>query len=396
MKKLYKRIIAGILTVVTIFLACSPVAFASDAGSLQSYQPETFWGWLQSIDNSSWNFWKSLLDKDICPKSPNTNGLHEFVQTATTVDGKDGLYYVCRYCGDSADIVGKKVHQQQVDSLPASGYNSDGSLLWSPALKYINALYITGAGFSWTSHYKACPHFSTDNSTYVPDAPFVANFDCDNLSVSIRPESGSSGFNFTRGFFVFSDIYPVSGFYTLLDTPSWKGYSISSSGDRVEYNRSFGEHTAVYYGAKEKYLYDLEFLNSGKVFRFVSIQGFVPVYEIIPDTAIDTTLSGPYGINSRPTTITGGNYGIVGDNGQITTINNNQQIINETNNTYYNPATGQTVPILNWTYDYGDRIYTLELEGSVTVDVRYGDENITITENTVNEGGATVNNYTIF
>lgn len=81
MKKLYKRIIAGILTVVTIFLACSPVAFASDAGSLQSYQPETFWGWLQSIDNSSWNFWKSLLDKDICPKSPNTNGRHEFVQT---------------------------------------------------------------------------------------------------------------------------------------------------------------------------------------------------------------------------------------------------------------------------------------------------------------------------
>ena len=78
-------------------MACSPVAFASDAGSLQSYQPETFWGWLQSIDNSSWNFWKSLLDKDICPKSPNTNGRHEFVQTATTVDGKDGLFYVCRY-----------------------------------------------------------------------------------------------------------------------------------------------------------------------------------------------------------------------------------------------------------------------------------------------------------
>ncbi|MCI9223079.1 MAG: hypothetical protein HFF22_06870 [Oscillospiraceae bacterium] len=54
------------------------------------------------------------------------------------------------------------------------------------------------------------------------------------------------------------------------------------------------------------------------------------------------------------------------------------------------------MPILNWTYDYGDRIYTLELEGSVTVDVRYGDENITITENTINEGDTIVNNYTIY
>lgn len=123
---------------------------------------------------------------------------------------------------------------------------------------------------------------------------------------------------------------------------------------------------------------------------------YFPFYEIIPDTAIDTTPTGPYGINSRPTAITGGNYGIVGDNGQITTVTNNNQIINETNNTYYNPATGQTVPILNWTYDYGDRIYTLELEGSVTVDVRYGDENITITENTINEGDTIVNNYTIY
>jgi len=367
-------------------------AFAASAPVYD--QKTTWWHWVKDVPFLG--DWVAYRLGAVCP---NSEDKYHHASTYQSVH-EDGYFTcICTYCGQEfiayeSDL--KQSYQQQVDSLPASGYNSDGSLLWSPALKYINALYITGAGFSWTSHYKACPHFSTDNSTYVPDAPFVANFDCDNLSVSIRPESGSSGFNFTRGFFVFSDIYPVSGFYTLLDTPSWKGYSISSSGDRVEYNRSFGEHTAVYYGAKEKYLYNLEFLNSGKVFRFVSIQGFVPVYEIIPDTAIDTTLSGPYGINSRPTTITGGNYGIVGDNGQITTINNNQQIINETNNTYYNPATGQTVPILNWTYDYGDRIYTLELEGSVTVDVRYGDENITITENTINEGDTIVNNYTIY
>ena len=161
MKKLYKRIIAGILTFVTIFLACSPVAFASDAGSLQSYQPETFWGWLQSIDNSSWNFWKSLLDKDICPKSPNTNGRHEFVQTATTVDGKDGLFYVCRYCGDSADIVGKKVHQQQVDSLPAAGYNSAGRLSWQPSF---NDIDFNGCAVSVTNSFNGFSSLPYSNS----------------------------------------------------------------------------------------------------------------------------------------------------------------------------------------------------------------------------------------
>ena len=83
---------------------------------------------------------------------------------------------------------------------------------------------------------------------------------------------------------------------------------------------------------------------------------------------------------TRPTSISGGNYGIVGDNGQITKVENNSTIVNETNNTYYNPATGQTQPITNWAYDYSDRSYTLTLEGGKTSTVTYGDEYITIQE----------------
>ena len=87
-----------------------------------------------------------------------------------------------------------------------------------------------------------------------------------------------------------------------------------------------------------------------------------------------------YNINTRPTSITGGNYGIVGDNGQITKVEDNSTIINETNNTYYNPATGQTVPITNWSYDYSDRSYKVTLESGDTATITYGDENITIQE----------------
>lgn len=108
---------------------------------------------------------------------------------------------------------------------------------------------------------------------------------------------------------------------------------------------------------------------------------FFPAFEFVPDSGSGSGSVGDvYNISTRPTSISGGNYGIVGDNGQITKVENNSTIVNETNNTYYNPATGQTQPITNWTYDYSDRSYTLTLEGGKTSTVTYGDEYITIQE----------------
>ena len=116
---------------------------------------------------------------------------------------------------------------------------------------------------------------------------------------------------------------------------------------------------------------------------------YFPVYEIIPDTAIDPSTDTTYNITSRPTSITG-NYGIIGDNGQITAVEDNSTIVNETNNTYYNPATGTTSPITDWSYNYADRSYTVTTETGDTVTVTYGDENITI-----KEGDTTYNVYYI-
>ena len=118
-----------------------------------------------------------------------------------------------------------------------------------------------------------------------------------------------------------------------------------------------------------------------------------PIFELIPDSGLS---GNTYNINTRPTSITGGNYGIVGDNGQITKVEDNSTIINETNNTFYNPATGQTVPITNWSYDYSDRSYKVTLESGDTATVTYGDENITISQITTTEGDTITNNYTIY
>ncbi len=120
----------------------------------------------------------------------------------------------------------------------------------------------------------------------------------------------------------------------------------------------------------------------------------LPRFEVIPDSVL--VGSDTYNINTRPTSITGGNYGIVGDNGQITKVEDNSTIINETNNTFYNPATGTTVPIVNWSYDYSDRSYKVTLESGDTATVTYGDENITISQITTTEGDTITNNYTIY
>lgn len=103
---------------------------------------------------------------------------------------------------------------------------------------------------------------------------------------------------------------------------------------------------------------------------------YAPVYEFVPDTSISGDV---YNIATRPTSITGGNYGIVGDNGQITKVEGNT-IINETNNTVWNPVTGSTSNITDWSYDYSTRTYTVTLENGTTQTITYGDENITIQE----------------
>lgn len=110
---------------------------------------------------------------------------------------------------------------------------------------------------------------------------------------------------------------------------------------------------------------------------------YFPVFEVIPDTALSSDI---YTINSRPTSITG-DYGIIGDNGQIIKVEGDK-IVNETNNTYYNPSTGETTAITDWSYNYEDRSYTVTTEAGDTVTITYGDENVVI-----KEGDTTYNIY---
>lgn len=66
---------------------------------------------------------------------------------------------------------------------------------------------------------------------------------------------------------------------------------------------------------------------------------------------------------------------------------NNGKIFNEDNSTIYNPVTGDTTTVNNWTYDYSTRTYTGTTD-SGTMSVQYGDDCVVI-----NGDGSSYNVY---
>ncbi len=84
-----------------------------------------------------------------------------------------------------------------------------------------------------------------------------------------------------------------------------------------------------------------------------------------------------------------GDYGIIGDNGEITKVDGNV-IVDESNNTVYNPVTNTTTNITDWTYDYSTRTYTVTLDTGAKQTITYGDEHVII-----NEGDTVYNVYYI-
>ena len=369
------------------FLAvlCVP-AFASDSGSLSSPLSGDFWTWVQYSNN----WFKSIFDEDICPQSPNTNGRHELVKTHTTVDGKTGYFYVCKHCGKSAGEVGEGAYQEQVSTLPASGYSSDGSLLWSPVIECLWCQYYTNSSGRTTYYSSGCSHYVRPSDHKESETPAI--FDCEYSIITITARSGSSYTKSGVPYFKCAGVFPVDGLYAMQNSAKMVGYYINYTGPRVDVNLSYSESAPVVYSSGDLYLNEFNYASQ-PWYSVFSVQCFAPVFKVTPTVALSGDI---YNTNTRPTTITGGNYGIVGDDNNITTVTNTTQIVNEGDNLYYNPATGQTQTITDWTYNYDGRIYNITLDTGDTVSVEYGDENITIVENTTNEGDTIVNNYTIY
>lgn len=390
MQKSALRILSCFLAMVVLFLSVLPF----QAVGTEYVSKESFWNWVASSSNIAQGILSHIpigSRDNVCANSDD--GYHH--SNGFIKDGQDGYFRcVCKDCGQefrgyASDLA--PAYDNYVETLPASGYTSEGSILWSPKHECFYVGTYTSGGLN--PYY--CPHGSEWNGT-LPN--FLPTFDCSTLSVSIRPAVGSEQTGFSRAGLFISDTYPIDGYYMGIESPTYSGTALlygTSSWASVEGKPYAAESSAVFHYAgvafSKKFSYSVSFGGSP---AYVSFQLFSPVYKITPFNP--SGISDIYNTTTRPTSITGGNYGIVGDNGQINKVEDNSTIVNETNNTFYNPATGTTVPIVNWSYDYSDRSYKVTLESGDTVTVTYGDENITIQETTITEGDTITNNYTIY
>ena len=214
-------------------------------------------------------------------------------------------------------------------------------------------------------------------------------FDCINNTLSVR--ANEQLLYASSWFYGIDTVWPVDGYYSAIESPSVDGYYLTTSGTSVSFTWFYGSTPPSYFSAGSQYKVDRDSStgsSSPSVNRasYIYARVLAPVYKITPLDSVIGQVNNVYSIESRPTSITG-DYGIIGDNGQIVKVEGNK-IVNETNNIYTNPATGQTDTITNWSYDYSTRTYTLTLGGGTTTTVTYGDENVVI-----KEGDTTYNIY---
>ena len=342
------------------------------ANEVEYVQESTFWHWL----NKQGGIFNGIVAYGLgkaCPESPD--GYHR--SASTMGEGmlwKDDQYQcVCDYCHQhfwavESDI--KQSYNDYVETLPAQGYMSSGGFIWYPTVSDISHLW--------------------------PDLINNA-FDKDTLDSSSRSFSISLRTERLNGQQQFYYSVPFNGTYKLHDSLVLGYRYLSDDGIVSGVMPPRGDTKSVYKSSGQTVADQAVYPGYNPYFpskdSLVVYSYTLSSFEVIPETAIPADT---YNINTRPTSITGGNYGIVGDNGQITKVEDNSTIINETNNTFYNPATGTTVPIVNWSYDYSDRSYKVTLESGDTATITYGDENITISQITTTEGDTITNNYTIY
>lgn len=396
---MYKRIIALFLVLVISF-SCVPFAFAeysNDDFSSLGYWDQflmaltkissstDFGGYVQALSGQLSAGTCSMSDDGYhhadTPDRVGTfrKGFNSNSSTATA-------YCTCKYCGQSfEDVVSASDLQQsydaQVAELPATGYNSAGCLMWQPTVADIDYSRFESQTVSGGTGYeivKKLPHTYSYGEAYYSISSNVNGTGLEYIS-----SGGSNMFNLCTGIYF---KVPVSGSYRY-DKITCSYNILLVSGQRLSDIVIFEpdpvgfSHSET--GCKLYFGYGPVDLASRKDVSYGTASVPFPIYEVIPDTAIS---GDAYTINSRPTSITG-DYGIIGDNGQIIKVEGDK-IVNETNNTYINPATGTTDTITDWSYDYSTRTYTLTLGGGTTTTVTYGDENVII-----KEGDTTYNIY---
>lgn len=269
----------------------------------------------------------------------------------------------------------KNDYNDFVSTLPATGYDSAGKLLWQP--RWIEdtstwGLYFSGCVSStYDGYYQSNNKLSVSYLGSEFRFTVLANV---GYNCSYRLNASDNWHSFRA---------PISGTYTILSSQfafgnllfssraatvdkKWK--STSLGGIRADSPVSVrGAWTASSSSGSDGMDYALD----------GTLSLYTPVFEIVPFTT-DTTINNTYNINTRVNNFQGNYYNNVTNN-----YYNNTTIINETTNNYYDMTTNNYYTMSNWSYDYQSRTYFVTLEDGTTITVQFGDDCLTITNNNV-------------
>ena len=268
-------------------------------------------------------------------------------------------------------------YNQYVDQLPATGYTSDGKLLWQPrwvedtAYWNLSVSSYTGQGYFIDS--------SGGNLSFSGDyaSTFRGNY--------IYVETPVLDEWVTKSFYVgksHSFKAPVSGIYSVV-TPARVvcSYLNTSHNYIIDSEVKFGFVSDSYTRTVGSTIpfYGLNYNRSTSVSAPAHYSGkfyfYPPVFSIVP--ADQPVIINNYTINNRVDNLTG----IYVDNSD--NYYTDVTIVDETNNRYYDMTTKTYYDIKSWSYDYSSRTYFLTLDNDVALTVQFGDTNVTITNNNV-------------
>lgn len=289
----------------------------------------------------------------------------------------------------------KNDYNDFVSTLPATGYDSAGKLLWQP--KWSDAVD-NQLGFS-------VYYSRVDESTYFiksgvedvfcgksPLNDYTASFSGSNLFITRSAPKSSSSYSLIfqcRPNMVFA--VPIAGSYKMLKSPaivaSCETGLNSNFYAQTDYNWSASFASNLGAGGYYYNTGNYKFWNAAQTdtVQTITVSSYranirvtTPVFEVTPLASNTTTINNTYNINTRVNNFQGNYYNNVTNN-----YYNNTTIINETTNNYYDMTTNNYYTMSNWSYDYQSRTYFITLEDGTTITVQFGDDCLTITNNNV-------------
>lgn len=257
MKKSVLRFCSGLLAVILLSVTVVPCYAVTD----EYTSTGTFWS---SLKEKWWlgfgsKFLIGQLADSACSVSPDSR---HHGSLKTYVQNSDGSYTaICNYCSADFPVYDADLsaaYDNYVETLPAQGYNSDGSILWSPKINFM--------AFWWKanpSSYYYCPH-GVENEKNSLTERCLASFNCEKMSFTIRPSSGNDAFSFGYVYLAFKDVYPIDGYYTRVSSLVFSENSITYDSKPVTFECSYeAETSAPLHYAGVAYDYSPSFKNGG-------------------------------------------------------------------------------------------------------------------------------------